>query len=313
MSRNSNVKPRCLVGFDGFTDAIYRVVQTRRSADDVTYFPTIKSFTERLREAGEVSCNVELVEIEKRVGGNAPLMAESLMRLGAEVDFIGTVSEDEPLFTSFISRCHSFYSLAHSAHSDALEFSDGKIILGKHSSILHVDEQTLRKCAALKDLFNAADLVAMVNWTMLPGMNRIWHYLQNEGLCRDKLFFFDLADPAKRTAEDLKEAIKLIAGFDRSILGLNESEAGQVTALFGADFPHKLGIKEIVVHTKTEVTTYADGKSWTYANSLITNPVTTTGAGDNFNAGYTFARLLGEDFLKSLEMGCQVARAYITK
>jgi hypothetical protein len=311
LSRSS--KPRCLIGFDGFTDAIYRVVKTRRSADDVTYFPTIRSFTERLQEGAGVSCNIELVEIEKRVGGNAPLMAESLMRLGAEVDFIGTISREEPLFASFINECHSFYSLAHSAHSDALEFSDGKIILGKHSSILHVDDQTLKKCTALKELFEAVEMVAMVNWTMLPGMNSIWHYLQNEGLCRGKLFFFDLADPAKRTAEDLREAIKLIAGFDRSILGLNASEAAQVAALCGSAFPHNLGIKEIVVHTKTEATTYADGKSWIYANSLITNPVTTTGAGDNFNAGYTFARLLGYDFLKSLEMGCQVARAYIAK
>lgn len=311
MSRSFN----CLIGFDGFTDSIFRAVSKRLSVDAVSFFPTIASFVQRLSQAEKISCNIELILQEERLGGNAPLMAQALLENGATVDFIGTIALDEPLFTSFIQRCRHFYSLGKSAQSEAIEFSDGKIILGKHSSILHVDERVLQDNvgAKLKSLLEEADLVAMVNWTMLPGMNRIWHYLQTLSYESRAFFFFDLADPAKRTTADLEEAISLIAGFKNTILGLNEAESAQVQALFGSSFPHNLGIDEVVVHTKTRAVAYRDGKSYSYDNELIAHPTTTTGAGDNFNAGYCLARLNGLNPTKCLERACQVARTYITK
>lgn len=245
------------------------------------------------------------------MGGNAPLMAEALLKLGVSVDFIGTIGD--PIFQPFIQKCRHAFSLSASGESDALEFEDGKIILGKHAAILGVNDETLQKTvgSSLKKLYDEADLIAMVNWTMLPGMNSIWRYIQKECGKSGKLFFFDLADPFKRPPEDLREAIELIASFDRAILGLNEAEAAQVEALFGS--LETLGIAEVVVHSKTRATVYADGSRWSYDNPLIINPVTTTGAGDNFNAGYCFARLSCLDYPQSLEKACLVARSYITK
>jgi len=308
---------KILVGFDGFTDSIYHVVEERKNADETSFFSSIPSFARRLEKAANVSCNIELVLETTRLGGNAPLMAKALLDKGASINFIGTIGEPqiESVFADFASNCSHVISLGPSGKSDALEFQDGKIILGKHDSILHINEKTLLSKAGslLKTLWEESDLIAMVNWTMFPSMNAIWHYLQTTYNPTGKLFFFDLADPSKRQPADLKEALRLIARFDRSILGLNESEAAQIKALVGPDFPHNMGISEIVVHSKTSSLVYAEKSSFEVKTALIQNPVTLTGAGDNFNAGYCFARLQKKDYKASLEEACEAARRYITK
>ena len=79
------------------------------------------------------------------------------------------------------------------------------------------------------------DLIGFVNWTMLTSMSDIWSAILKE-LCpklngpRRKLFF-DLADPEKRTHEDIQRALELITAIQEHfdvILGLNEKEAIEI-------------------------------------------------------------------------------------
>src|SRR6185295_19804337 len=80
--------------------------------------------------------------------------------------------------------------------------------------------------------FGTSDLVGLVNWTMIPYMSDVWSSLLDEacpglGPTRRKIFF-DLADPEKRTAQDIQRALGLISRFENHfevILGLNEKEA----------------------------------------------------------------------------------------
>ncbi len=312
---NQNFK--ILIGFDGFVDSIYHPVEERKNVNDVLFFPSIQSFAQRLQKASNVSCNIELVLQEKRIGGNAPIMAKALLDMGAIINFIGTLGDPqiEPVFTELTSRCAHVTSLSSSGKSDVLEFQDGKIMLGHHDSILGLNQTILQEKMGplLKILWAESDLVAMVNWTMFPNMNAIWRYLQTAYSPTDKLFFFDLADPSKRPLADLKEALQIIAGFNRSILSLNESEAAQIKALVGSDFPYNLGISELVIHSKTSALVYAEGSSFEVESELIQNPVRVTGVGDNFNAGYCLARLEKKGYIDSLLAGCLAARIYLTK
>ena len=60
-------------------------------------------------------------------------------------------------------------------------------------------------------LMDASSLIGMVNWTMLPHMSDIWRQMLEAGLPnragRRRTFFVDLADPEKRTHDDIREAL----------------------------------------------------------------------------------------------------------
>ena len=74
----------------------------------------------------------------------------------------------------------------------------------------------------------------MVNWTMLPHMSEIWREDDRTrssptAAGRRRTFFVDLADPEKRTPEDIREASACSPGSRNrwtSILGLNLKESG---------------------------------------------------------------------------------------
>ena len=68
-------------------------------------------------------------------------------------------------------------SIAEPGHTDAMEFDDGKIMLGKHASLKDVCWERLVSHISrpeLVELINGSALVVMGNWTMLPHMSDIW-------------------------------------------------------------------------------------------------------------------------------------------
>ena len=86
--------------------------------------------------------------------------------------------------------------------SVAVECEDGKIMLGQMRCL---DDITYdRICATMGEAaFHAeieeANLVSLVNWTMIPYMSDIWESLQKEVCAKfwgeKRWMFFDLADP----------------------------------------------------------------------------------------------------------------------
>src|SRR4030095_1564600 len=96
------------------------------------------------------------------------------------------------------------------------------------------------------DHFSTSDLVAFVNWTMIPYMSELWESLLRE-FCpahtgvRRKIFF-DLADPEKRTADDIARSLQLIGeceSYFEVILGLNEKEAYEIGEVLGLNIGNK--------------------------------------------------------------------------
>ena len=74
------------------------------------------------------------------------------------------------------------HSIAEPGHTDALEFEDGKIMLGKHTSLKDVNWSNIetrfgRDPFAAK--FQSCDLIAFVDWTMIPYMSEIWEPLDH--------------------------------------------------------------------------------------------------------------------------------------
>src|SRR6266446_2830606 len=232
------------IGLDGFVDEILHVVDKRESAERYLRLATISQFASRLAAAAGKSTNVELVSQLTKLGGNGPIMANALASFGLKVSYLGLLGYPNlnPVFGEFAKRAQ-VHSIAEPGYTDALEFEDGKIMLGKHQSLKQMNWENI-KTRFGRDKFAAkfagSDLVGFVNWTMLTYMSDIWSAVLKE-ICpslngpRRKLFF-DLADPEKRTAEDIARALELIAAFQKYfdvVLGLNEKEGYEIARTLG--------------------------------------------------------------------------------
>src|SRR5688572_27490574 len=89
--------PASVVGFDGFIDAIIHVVdrRTHMGPEGFEALRTIPQFAARVGAAAGKSTNIEMVIHEERFGGNGPLMASALGRMGSPVTYIGAVGAVE--------------------------------------------------------------------------------------------------------------------------------------------------------------------------------------------------------------------------
>ncbi|MCG8521745.1 MAG: ADP-dependent glucokinase/phosphofructokinase, partial [Pseudomonadales bacterium] len=175
-----------IIGFDGFVDSIIDVVDKR--IDTETYEPvhTIADFGGRISAAAGRSSNIELVTKIEKLGGNGPIMANAMARAGFDVTYIGPLGEGviHPVFNGF-AKIATVHSIADPAHTDALEFDDGKLMLGKHASLKHVNQGTIDSHLGREEyvgLIRRTKFLGMVNWTMLTRLNTIWEALIDDVL-----------------------------------------------------------------------------------------------------------------------------------
>src|SRR5258708_2745535 len=183
----------------------------------------------KIRNASGESSNYELVVKQSKLGGNGPIMANALACLGLQVTYLGSLGYPEvhPVFRDFATRAE-VRSIAEPGHTDALEFDDGKLMFGKHESLGDVNWDNLVARVArdeIQRLMDGATLIGMVNWTMLPQMSGIWEKLITEvltggsrgGAGPKHTLFIDLADPEKRTFEDIRNALGYLTRFQRCL------------------------------------------------------------------------------------------------
>jgi ketohexokinase len=332
------VGQRITIGLDGFVDQIISVVDKRESAEKFTRVPTLGNFGGRISAAANKSTNVELVVERVKLGGNGPIMANALAVFGTQVTYIGNLGYPNlhPVFAEFAKHA-TVHSIAEPGYTDALEFDDGKIMMGKHASLRDVNWENLIKRVGREELercFVAANLIGLQNWTMLPHMSDIWERVLAE-ICPKMpaqprpVFFFDLADPEKRDAQDIRKATELISRFQKYFdvyLGLNEKEAFEIGEVLGyqgahegeeavkavAKFVHgKIRTSGVVVHPRTyAVAASADGVV-KVNGPFVEKPLISTGAGDHFNAGFCLGKLIGADNEASLQLGVATSGYYV--
>lgn len=329
---------KVLVGFDGFVDTILHVVKTRESAEKYVRTDSMKDFADRIQAAAGHSANMELVVQMRKLGGNGPIMANALGAYGTGVTYIGNLGYPSvnPVFDDF-SKKASVHSIAEPGYTDAVEFDDGKLMLGKHESLKEVNWENLVAHLSeekLLGIFQESKFIAMVNWTMLTQMKEIFDKVASNIAPKltgeRRILFFDLADPAKRSNEDIAHALKQIASFEpyfRVCLGMNFSESQQVGRVLGvADGcpethegvrEHSVAIRNamkidtVVIHP-THFAAAADASgSAVVAGPYTPKPKITTGAGDHFNAGFSIGRILGLGLAESLQVGVGTSGFYV--
>jgi len=335
-------KLKMLIGIDGFVDEIIHVVGKRFDFDTFDRVETIAEFGERISRAAGLSANIEFVPVQTKLGGNGPIFANALLEYGADVTYVGSVGKPDihPVFKPMADK-GMVYSLCDPGHTDALEFNDGKLMLGK-IEVLNAIRWDMFKDAFggvenLAALVARCDMISMSNWTMVPYMNEIWDGIVREVFpllperAEKPCAFFDLADPEKRSKGDILEALMLIGKWEgkfHAALGLNEKEAFEIAEVYGLHVDEslprdekmealvtgvyeKLGISCLVVHpTKEAMACTADGYV-RVEGPFCEKPVLTTGAGDNFNAGFCLGQALGLTVEQALLTGVSTSGFYV--
>jgi len=326
------------IGLDGFVDEIISIVDKRESQDKFTRIPTLAAFAERVARAAGKGTNAELVVERVKLGGNGPIMANALAAFGTTVSYIGNLGHPalHPAFNEFAERA-TVYSVADPGFTLALEFDDGKLMLGKHQTLKDITWQNILDRVGkekLAKLLGESTLIGLQNWTMLPFMSDIWQHVLRD-VCphlpkrTHRLVFFDLADPEKREARDIADALGLVEKFQRyyqTYLGLNEKESFEIGHVLGykgktegehavkavAEFIHgKMNIAGIVVHPRAYAVAASAGGVVKVDGPFVAKPLISTGAGDHFNAGFCLGKIIGADNDVALQLGVGTSGYYV--
>lgn len=333
------------VGFDGMVDSIRHVVDQRYDVERYDTITQMEQFGQRIVDAAGRSANFEFALQRTKLGGNGPIMANALLEMSLPVSFMGTIGYPEvhPVFADFAQRCEHCMGISDPGFTDAVEFHDGKLMLGKLENCYEMNFESIRERIGesfLLELLNRSTLLSMVNWTMLPYMTPLWQSLIDEIFPklpvdrRHQLrIFVDLADPRKRSVEDIAEALELLSRMSenqRVTLGLNYMEAVQVARVLGlpdgeaepepvirmaGDIRAKLNLQQVVVHPihgagGVRIDEGEEDAAW-FDGPFIREPVLSTGAGDNFNAGVCLAWLADMDMTQTLCLGTATSGSYV--
>ncbi len=255
---------------------------------------------------------------------------------GARVTYIGNVGHPQlhPAFEEFGRRA-TVFSVAEPATTDALEFNDGKLMLGKRKPLHEITWDKLVERIGRDKLIAVlaeSQLIGLQNWTMLPAMDDIWQHVLDEVcplLSARHTVFFDLADPESRDSKEIRRALELIGKFQKyfdTYLGLNEKESFRIGEVLGyhgrteseaavkdvAKFVHaELKIAGVVVHPRAYAVAANATGVVNVSGPFVKKPLISTGAGDHFNAGFCLGKLIGADDEVALQLGVGASGYYV--
>lgn len=302
-----------LIGFDGYVD---KLVKPRICQEADAYYTSVREFAMRLLDLGGTSSDIAVKPMFEKIGGNGPLLAEALAEKDAVCSCIGAMGIPE-LSAPYrpLSNKVRLYSVAECAGSYALEFPDGKIMLGDTESFNSIDWQTLQSRIGqekLLMLFQEAQLLCFANWSGLPKATDLLQGILRD-VCpalsceRTRSVLFDLADPTGKSDAQFVElfaALEALAPFYERIVGLNPKECLQVynhythseEREFSAEMLEELlqtfPADEIVIHDAGCAYVGRKGEpARKVTGRFLTNPRISVGAGDNFNSGYCLGKL----------------------
>jgi hypothetical protein len=323
-----------ICGFDGFIDTFITMKNPSSMAE----------FGPKVAAAAGIAASYEAEHKGDKFGGNGPLIASALSDIFSnkiDITYIGAMGQDEvlPIYREALDgKIRTLHTLAAPAHSDCLEFEDGKIMLCDMRSCSEITwERLIEKVGQdqLTETLRQSRFIGAVNWGKLPHVGEIWtnlaHQLSQIGRPKkDLVFFMDLAEFEQRPSEDRNKLLELLPSITEqchTMLSFNLKEAWQMADSFDGDFHGKkdpdsvaslavflkehIDVDRIIIHPN-DGAACASAEACTYIpGPYCKKPLISTGAGDNFGAGCIAAYLEGCDNLGIILAGNCASGHYV--
>jgi len=319
-SQVSTAQPRFsgLCGFDGFIDTFVRLQSP----------PSMAEFGPKIAAAAGIAASYPVRSLGDKFGGNGPLFAAAMHDIHGgmiDVTYIGAMGCGEvlPIYQDALGgKLKRLFTLAAPAHTTCLEFTDGKVMLCDMTACGEVTWERLLECvgqAALDEELRAARFISAVNWGKLPPAGTIWSNLAGRlatlGVpAKEVVFFMDLAEFESRPfadREDLLARLGPITRQCRTMLSFNLKEAWQMGDVFGADYHgrkdpaavaelavllrSRIDVDRVIIHPNDGAACASAAGAVYVPGPYCSEPLISTGAGDNFGAGCLAAALRGCD------------------
>jgi len=344
----SKPQSRAVMGFDGFVDKIVRVRRDRStdSGEDALtdrHYKTLAEFVRFLGSKDGLSFSVELETQEEKKGGNMPLTANALGSLGVEVHCLGALGAAgvvDARFASMSDNC-VLYPIVDPGWCLAMEFVNTKLMVYDNHRLNFMNWNLIKNALGLGkiiDIFEQSELIGLFNWSEVRNSQDIWDGLISEVLPllsrkADRNVFIDVSDCTGRKPEDIRTLSRTITGLARSspvTLSMNENEFLHLyTVLTGRPlgeerigkercmglFPEmreKIPGVSLILHlADSALSMDADGTPLYIPGRFVENPAILIGGGDNFNAGFCFGLLNGEDVGGCMALAGAVGSYYV--
>ncbi|MFX1407146.1 MAG: hypothetical protein ACFFBW_09335 [Promethearchaeota archaeon] len=337
---NSN-KKSCFLGFDGYVDSLYSVVQSRKSAIEWKRMESMKSFGELLVKVAGSSASVERILKKRIFGGFAPNTARVLSNLGVKIYLIASLGvpqyskhfQTQPLIEP--------YSITNPGQTLGLEFDDGKVMITDFEPILKINWQTIINKIPkenLIEMINRSDVMGFGHWSMIPNLNDIWIHFLNElfpsiSNLKEKLFFVDIADIRKRSKQDIKDLIIILQKINEQIpvmLSVNDQEAIELAKTFekvknidpnkknfadfiegGRNINKITHLSYLVIHSPHFATISTLDNHYWITEGFTSKPKFTVAAGDYFHSGTVLGLVCGLTPPESILLGNALTAIFV--
>lgn len=324
------------IGMDGFVDKILIPIKVTEENNKLVFFSGIDEFGKYIASNAGMSCGIRVNEKFTKLGGNAPIMANAISCAGLKVNCMGALGypEIKDIFKQNMDKNCNLYSVSEPGYTTALEFDDGKVMLGQYDYLQNMSWDSFKNILGLetiKRFFDESVLVGLVHFAAITMFNEITQGMIDEivkkiGVDKNKMIFFDTADLSKRGRNDilkLTDIIKQFNSYRKVIVGLNASEAIMFyRAVFGdtdTDDIKIIGDKLygalecdiLVIHTLLDALAWQNSEFVKVPSLYVRKPKLSTGGGDNFNAGLCFGFIMGMDLENSLYTANAVSGSYV--
>ena len=311
-------KNRCFLGWDGFIDHLYTIIQSRESLEKWTRMDNMKKFGELISSVAGSSMGIETILKRKAIGGFTSNVCKGMNTLGVKMFLTSAWGYPNliEIFNEYLKSKDSIEvnSFTNPGITMGLEFNDGKIMLNNIESILKINWNQINERIGIENLlqkFEECNLIGLGYWAVILQFEDILRHivdlLPSIPHLKNKKLFLDLADVKRRTKKDLILFLKYLPKVEETIpllLSLNDQEAKDVlSALQGANLikikgrnieelidagiyiNNFLNISYLVIHSPHFATiTTKNGHFWV-TEGYTSKPRYTTSAGDHFNAG----------------------------